>query len=284
MTSDPAPDLDIVLGEPASTLDLLEDAPPPSPTLAIGEIDPISRIYIDAETLAGIWAHATSCADREVGGFLLGRACRHEGDPFIQIEAAFPAEGAIESHSRLTFTQLSWERAHGTIERHFAGGHTIGWYHTHPGFGIFLSHYDRFIHEHFFSSPYQVALVVDPLSGGHGFFCWRQGAIACAPGHWAYGRLERMDPRITAAATRGEWIDLESLAEVPNDEEGMEAAAERFEEFVQRSVASAPHLLGRILADLQMHIAAAAERESRALPRLVRARAIIVDALHSPRV
>ena len=39
----------------------------------------------------------------------------------------------------------------------------VGWYHTHPGFGIFLSGMDLFIQDHFFNLPWQVAFVYDPL-------------------------------------------------------------------------------------------------------------------------
>ena len=48
----------------------------------------------------------------------------------------------------------------------------MGWIHTHPNFGIFLSEYDRFVHENFFSEEYQVAYVVDPIQSIEGFYFW----------------------------------------------------------------------------------------------------------------
>src|SRR5205823_14556508 len=51
----------------------------------------------------------------------------------------------------------------------------VGWYHTHPDFGIFLSGHDLFIHQHFFNQPLQVAYVVDPIRQTRGFFQWRDG-------------------------------------------------------------------------------------------------------------
>ena len=51
----------------------------------------------------------------------------------------------------------------------------VGWYHTHPDFGIFLSSHDLFIHRHFFAQPLQVAYVVDPIRQTRGFFQWRDG-------------------------------------------------------------------------------------------------------------
>ena len=37
----------------------------------------------------------------------------------------------------------------------------LGWYHTHPGWGLFLSAHDQFIHGNFYGGPHHVALVID---------------------------------------------------------------------------------------------------------------------------
>ena len=38
----------------------------------------------------------------------------------------------------------------------------LGWYHTHPAYGVFLSEHDMFIHRNFFAEPHHVAVVIDP--------------------------------------------------------------------------------------------------------------------------
>ena len=48
----------------------------------------------------------------------------------------------------------------------------VGWYHTHPGWGVFLSGMDQFICENFFGKTLDVALVVDPCRGDRGMFQW----------------------------------------------------------------------------------------------------------------
>jgi len=53
----------------------------------------------------------------------------------------------------------------------------LGWQHTHPGMGVFLSAHDLFIHRHFFSQPWQIAMVVDPRSRQLAFFQWRGGDV-----------------------------------------------------------------------------------------------------------
>jgi hypothetical protein len=46
----------------------------------------------------------------------------------------------------------------------------LGWYHTHPRMGVFLSGYDTWLHQHFFPESWQVALVIEPHSTTCGFF------------------------------------------------------------------------------------------------------------------
>jgi hypothetical protein len=62
------------------------------------------------------------------------------------------------------------------MERQHPTRRILGWYHTHPGFGIFLSDMDMFIHGNFFNLPWQVALVYDPHSGEEGLFLWKDGS------------------------------------------------------------------------------------------------------------
>jgi hypothetical protein len=51
----------------------------------------------------------------------------------------------------------------------------VGWYHTHPGWGVFLSGPDSFICRNFFNRPLDLALVIDPCRQDRGFFQWTGG-------------------------------------------------------------------------------------------------------------
>jgi len=46
----------------------------------------------------------------------------------------------------------------------------IGWWHSHPDFGCFLSSADLLTQKHFFHKSYQVAMVVDPVRNEYDFF------------------------------------------------------------------------------------------------------------------
>jgi proteasome lid subunit RPN8/RPN11 len=125
--------------------------------------------------IAVVYPHVFGTPDREVGGVLIGRAARY-GLPLIT--GAIPAIQADERRDSLTFTQDTWEHVHRTLDRDYPEGEQIvGWYHSHPGFGIFLSEHDLFIHRNFFSGISQIALVVDPHATTEGVFVWHDGSI-----------------------------------------------------------------------------------------------------------
>ena len=59
------------------------------------------------------------------------------------------------------FTQETWTRIHEEKDARYPDHKIVGWYHSHPGFGVFLSDHDLFIHKNFFSQPGQLAWVFD---------------------------------------------------------------------------------------------------------------------------
>jgi proteasome lid subunit RPN8/RPN11 len=93
------------------------------------------------------------------------------------ITAAIPAEKASVGSANVTFTHEVWEEVLPIIDRDHPDESMVGWYHSHPGFGVFLSEYDLFIQQNFFSDPAMVALVIDPLKGEGGWFEWQDGQV-----------------------------------------------------------------------------------------------------------
>jgi hypothetical protein len=73
------------------------------------------------------------------------------------------------------------------------GKRVVGWYHTHPGFGIFLSDRDQFIQNSFFNLPFQIAFVYDPKSREHGVFTWHDNAARRARRYWIGDREQVWD-------------------------------------------------------------------------------------------
>jgi proteasome lid subunit RPN8/RPN11 len=163
---------------------MIEPIPKPAPSSlhaaprgAIGTIHgDASPIFIHEPVLEAILDYSEQDLGRELGGFLLGGLHVDEAE-YVEIRHFLPA---VDVHSRaasLTFTHDTWAKMTRDIDEQFPRDVVLGWHHTHPNFGIFLSAYDLFIHRHFFSEPWQVALVVDPQRQEFGFFQWRHGEV-----------------------------------------------------------------------------------------------------------
>jgi proteasome lid subunit RPN8/RPN11 len=152
-------------------------------------------IFLDRMAADAIERHALSDTSVELGGILLGKECvdQQTGQPFVWITHALEAKHYANTQASFTYTHESWEEITRQRDQRFPDHDIVGWYHTHPSFGIFLSHHDLFIHQNFFSLPLQVAYVVDPINQTRGFFQWRDGAMAQVGGYYlASNRADRV--------------------------------------------------------------------------------------------
>ena len=139
------------------------------------------QIIMSSEVCSAIEKYASSDTSKELGGIILGRQMEDGADRFIVVEGHVEAKFTEAQRGSVTFTHQSWDQMHSEREARFPGQKIVGWFHTHPGFGIFLSSYDLFIHKSFFDLPWQLAYVVDPLAGERGFFRWEGADIVKAP-------------------------------------------------------------------------------------------------------
>jgi proteasome lid subunit RPN8/RPN11 len=130
-------------------------------------------VVVDSEVVRKIRQHARSCNTTEVCGILIGQDRDHR----VEVAACIEGENAEGAGAHVTFTQSTWEHIYAVKDKKFPNERIVGWYHSHPGFGIFLSEHDTFIHKNFFSSPGQLAWVFDPHSDEEGCFGWVEGRI-----------------------------------------------------------------------------------------------------------
>ena len=130
-------------------------------------------LVVDSEVVRQIRQHARSSSKTEVCGVLIGQDRDHR----IEVAACIEGQNAEEAGAHVTFTQDTWEHIYAVKDQKYPEKRIVGWYHSHPGFGVFLSDHDTFIHKNFFSSPGQVAWVFDPHSDEEGCFGWVDGRI-----------------------------------------------------------------------------------------------------------
>lgn len=143
-----------------------------------------ARVFLTTEAFDRIVKRATENANVEVGGVLVGGVFRDDTGPFVLIRTIIDAAHAVSGETGLTFTHATWTHINEELEAKHAGEKIVGWYHTHPGFGIFLSEQDTFIHASFFDQPFHVAFVYDPQSREHGMFAWRDGEVVRLRKFW----------------------------------------------------------------------------------------------------
>ena len=126
------------------------------------------KVVMDADVLRQIRQHARSSNKAEVCGILIGS----ESGRQVEVEACIAGVNAAQGGAHVTFTQDTWAHIYKIKDAEYPDHRMVGWYHSHPGFGVFLSDHDTFIHNNFFSSPLQVAWVYDPHSDEEGCFGW----------------------------------------------------------------------------------------------------------------
>ena len=133
-------------------------------------------ILINEPAMRDAQAHALSSLDREVAGMLIGPRPEKQPDGRYVVHIT---DIIIARHTRMmgasvTYTPESWRYVTDRLRENYPNEEAVivGWYHTHPGFGIFLSGMDLFIHQNFFTQKWHVALVLDPRACRMGFFCW----------------------------------------------------------------------------------------------------------------
>lgn len=179
-------------------------------------------IFLDLRPADAIERHALSDTSVELGGIVLGKECVDDetGQPFVWISESIEAKHYENTQASFTYTHDSWEEITRERDRRFPDLDIVGWYHTHPDFGVFLSSHDLFIHQNFFSQPLQVAYVVDPIRQTRGFFQWRDGHMAALRGFFL-------------SADRGDRQALARLANelenIPNGEGGGGGLSPRLE-------------------------------------------------------
>ncbi|MGB8131601.1 MAG: Mov34/MPN/PAD-1 family protein [Candidatus Angelobacter sp.] len=130
-------------------------------------------VVMEAEVARKIRQHARTSMKAEVCGVLIGNT-DHER---MTVEACIAGINAAQGGAHVTFTQDTWEHIYKIKDKEYPDHKIVGWYHSHPGFGVFLSEHDLFIQQNFFSNPQQVAWVYDPHTDEEGCFGWIGGNI-----------------------------------------------------------------------------------------------------------
>jgi proteasome lid subunit RPN8/RPN11 len=182
-------------------IDLFDFDLPDQGLKIIGKISDSSLvIYLDARVFLQIRRHSQKSHSIELGGFLLGFTQEFKGITSIYVTGMIEAEDTVATRASITFTHETWNKFNMQKQTVHPDKKTLGWYHTHPGYGVFLSKKDLFIHQNFFRNRNDLALVVDPtqrsIEKGWGFFQWKGHEIIKCPGFSLGSNQFFPEPRI----------------------------------------------------------------------------------------
>lgn len=185
-------DANIEILEPEKTVSKSAVIALPMNFVSVGTVERDSvQIYIKQDVYKRIEKFAKEEMSKEVGSILIGDYVEEKDRKTVIISNYIEAKYTDASASTLTFTHETWDYVYREKDKKYPDKKIVGWQHTHPGYGIFLSNYDIFIQENFFNLPWQIAYVVDPIADTRGFFEWKNNKIAKMTGFYVYDEIGR---------------------------------------------------------------------------------------------
>jgi proteasome lid subunit RPN8/RPN11 len=150
-------------------------------------------VVVNQSALQQLDSHCNSVLDSEIGGVLLGTVERREDKSIVLVEAALPVQTDDYGPVHFTFTADSWASLHKERAQLHPEMDIVGWYHTHPGLGVFYSSDDVVVHSAAFVLPWHVGLVIDPVHREGSFFAWQtapseagEPGLAPLPGYYEF--------------------------------------------------------------------------------------------------
>jgi len=161
------------------------------------------RLHLAPEVYRGVEAHAKADPSVEICGVLVGQWGHDANGPFALVTDYIRCDNAASKLAEVTFTHESWAQINHEMDTRYADKRIVGWYHSHPDFGIFLSDRDCFIHEHFFSGAGQVAYVVDPVRDLEGVFSWQKGKPTPMSHFWVGSQIHTVQASQARSAREG---------------------------------------------------------------------------------
>lgn len=101
----------------------------------------------------------------EIGGFILGKFEDTGEGIAVYFERFVDIEPASNGLYQIEFGSDAWLKLDNARDLYKEDGYELmGWFHTHPGHGLFLSKPDLNIHTNLFKRSFQIAMVIDPIS------------------------------------------------------------------------------------------------------------------------
>jgi proteasome lid subunit RPN8/RPN11 len=121
------------------------------------------EVYISQNAFDKMMKQCAIFAKRhlEAMGYLVGDYCRWKNKEYTIIEDAVTSD--LETTSVSVHFQ-AFEKAFDQLDKIDFDYVIVGWYHSHPGHGCFMSQTDISTQKRMFNKPFHSAIVVDPIN------------------------------------------------------------------------------------------------------------------------
>jgi proteasome lid subunit RPN8/RPN11 len=123
-------------------------------------------IFFQQEAVIALQEHLKSSPTQAIFGFLIGDVYRdpETGVLYTVIDKTLKLNQAIYGDKTEVVVARLWDRMQEQLAK--AAGSLLGWYHSHPGQGGYLTTHDVETHEKYFTDPWHVAILVAAEAGG----------------------------------------------------------------------------------------------------------------------
>lgn len=135
------------------------------------------QLFVAESAIHKLKSHLSQNTSKETGGILVGNvSVDSQKDIYsTEITGAIAAPTTIGNRSTFRFTPHCWLAILKEQKEFYPQTQIVGWYHSHPNFGVFLSGVDLETQQDCFNQPWHIAVVYDPIRDEIGFFCGAKG-------------------------------------------------------------------------------------------------------------
>ncbi|HIW25708.1 MAG TPA: LysM peptidoglycan-binding domain-containing protein [Firmicutes bacterium] len=160
----------------------------PTNVRQMGAADDGLRIYMEDYVHTYLYQYARSGATGEKLAVLMGKQFVLDGKETVFISGVVQARFTEKLKGMETITGQSWKYISEEIEKYFAGLEVVGWMHSRPSFGAFVTSRDEAYHKKVFGGKNQVFFVVDPADRQDRFYVLNENKTALRPvkGYFVY--------------------------------------------------------------------------------------------------
>lgn len=154
------------------------------------------RIFILDEVYDHVERYSKTDLKRELGGVFLGSYIRKDDYEVVIINGVLDAKHTKQTSTAMEYTERTWEAIHKEMDIYYPDSEIVGWFHTCPGYGVFLSSDDPFIQNNFSDFLWHTAWIIDPVSDNQELFIRRNKSIEKCSGYYIYSKTKSLTEEV----------------------------------------------------------------------------------------